>query len=189
VPEDALKEVLKVMRGLDGVVEVFALGAETRKGLKDIESGVKATLDIEVRNTGLDECLRRKHVVGIIKDRTFRPPPGPTVLLMGDNGAVLGEEILPGERKRFEGKEDIVFLSDDFVVYTDRKAAKQEYFLMPPISFPEIEKVPGVKNVVSCSPTALGDVLVRTSHNLEDDSRLASVLVGFDIEPEKKDDR
>ncbi|MDD1766967.1 MAG: hypothetical protein LUQ27_00170 [Methanomassiliicoccales archaeon] len=175
------------MRNLRGVVEVFPLGADTRKQLKDIERGVKATLDIEVRNTGLDECLGREDVVGIIKDKTFRPPPEPTVLLMGDNGVVLGEEILTGQREKFEGKSDLLFLSDDFVVYTNRKGAKHEYFLMPPISFPEIEKIRGVKNVVSCSPTALGDVLVRTSHDLEDNPRLASVLIGFDVEGKKKD--
>lgn len=189
MPTEKLDEVLKVLRGLNGVVEAFALRAETRKQLKDIENGVKATLDIEVKNTGLDECLRREHVVGIIKDKRFRPPPEPTILLMGDNGAVLGEEVLSGERGKFEGKENLIFLSDDFVVYTDRKAAKQEYFLMPPISFPEVERIPGVKNVVSCSPTAPGDVLVRTSHDLEDDPKLASVLIGFDTERKKKDAR
>jgi hypothetical protein len=185
VSTEKLEEVLKGLRSLDGVIEAFVIRAETRKQLKDIESGVKATLDIEVKNTGLDECLRREHIVGIIKDKRFRPPPEPTVLLMGDNGAVLGEEILPGEKGRFESKENLIFLSDDFVLYTDRRAAKHEYFLMPPISFPEVERIPGVKNVVSSSPTALGDVLVRTSHHLEDDPRLASVLVGFDIERKK----
>lgn len=181
-----LDEVIEVLRSLEGVIEAFALKAETRKQLKDIESGVKATLDIEVKNTGLDECLRREHVVGIIKDKRFRPPSAPTVLLMGDNGAILGEEVLPGQRSNYEGKQDLIFLSDDFVIYTDRRPTKHEYFLMPAISFPEVEKIPGIMDVVSCSPTALGDVLVRTSHNLEDDPKLASVLIGFDAKRNKK---
>lgn len=184
-----LDEVIEVLRNLEGVIEAFALKAETRKQLKDIESGVKATLDIEVKNTGLDECLRREHVVGIIKDKRFRPPPSPTVLLVGDNGAILGEEVLPGLRSNYEGKQDLIFLSDDFVIYTDRKPTRREFFLMPPISFPEIERIPGIENVVSCSPTALGDVLVRTSHELEDDPKLASVLIGFDIGRTKRDPR
>jgi len=184
-----LDEVIEILRSLEGVIEAFALKAETRKQLKNIESGVKATLDIEVRNNGLEECLRREHVVGIIKDKSFRPPPSPTVLLMGDNDSVLGEEILPGQRCNFEGKPDLIFLSDDFVIYTDRKPTRHEFFLMPPISFPEIERIPGIKNVVSCSPTALGDVLVRTSHGLEDDSKLASVLIGFDVGRAKRDPR
>jgi len=187
VPTDALNEVLEVLRTLRGVIEVFPLGADTRRQLKGIERGVRATLDIEVRNTGLDECLRRENVVGIIKDKTFRPPPEPTVLLMGDNGVILGEEVLPGQRNRFKGKSDLLFLSEDFVVYTTRKGGKHEYFLMPPISFPEIEKMRGVRNVVSCSPTALVDVLIRTSHGLEDNPRLASVLIGFDFEENEKD--
>jgi hypothetical protein len=98
-----LDEVIDVLRSLEGVIEAFALKAETRKQLKDIESGVKATLDIEVRNNGLEECLRREHVVGIIKDKSFRPPPSPTVLLMGDNDSVLGEEILKGTLKGEKG--------------------------------------------------------------------------------------
>jgi len=184
-----LDEVIEVLRNLQGVIATFALEAGTRKQLKDIESGVRATLDIEVKNDGLKECLRREHVVGIIKDKSFRPPPSPTVLLMGDNGSVLGEEVLPGQRCNFEGNPDLIFLSDDFVIYTNRKPTRHEFFHMPPIRFPEIERIPGIENVVSCSPTALGDVLVRTSHGLEDDPKLASVLIGFDIGRTKRSSR
>jgi hypothetical protein len=38
----------------------------------------------------------------------------------------------------------------------------------------------GTKNVVSCSPSPLGDVFVRAVHGLEDDPKLASIIIGWD---------
>lgn len=180
MPDEVVEEVLGVLRRLEGVVEAFVIKPETRRHLREIEQGIKMTLGIEVRNTGIEECLKREHLVGIIKNRSFRAPPEPTVLLMGDDGTILGEEVLPERRRVFEGRDDVIFLSEDFVIYTDRRAGKREYFLMPPISFPEVEAVRGTRNVVSSSPTALGDVLVRKSHGYEDDPRLATVIIGFD---------
>ncbi len=177
-----IAETIEHLKGLKGVAEAFELGPEIRELLLKIESGIKATMDIEVKNTGLEECLKRKHVLCIIKDKTFRPPPEPTIFLAADKDTILGQEILEKDRCDFEGLDNLVYLSEDFVVFTDRKARNKEYFLMPPVSFPELESVCGLRNVVSCSPSALGDLAIRTAQGLEDNPKLASVLIGFDLD-------
>ncbi len=58
----------------------------------------------------------------------------------------------------------------------------KECFLMPPVSFPELESMPGIADVVSCSPSAPADVMLRTMHGLEDNPKYASILVGFNVE-------
>ena len=131
-------------------------------------------------NQGLEECLTRQHVICIIKNKSFRPPPEPTVLLVTGDGVRLGEEVLPGDRKRFENRPEVVFLSEDFVVYTDRMGTEREYFLMPPVSFPEVAAIEGVSNVVSCSPSPPSDMKLREVHGVDDDPKLASILIGFD---------
>jgi hypothetical protein len=63
-------------------------------------------------------------------------------------------------------------------MYPERKGQRKEYFVMPPVSFPEVEEF-GMLDVVSCSPSAPADMMLRQMHGHEDNPRLASILVGF----------
>ncbi|MCU0861520.1 MAG: hypothetical protein MUE65_04295 [Methanomassiliicoccales archaeon] len=176
-----VEEVIGLLKKMEGSVHVFKLDDKTRERLVQIEGEVKASLGITCYNQGVEECLHRKNVIVVIKDKRFRPPPEPTVLLIADNGEMLlGREIFPHERDQYTDKPNIVFLSSDFVVFTDRMPKSKECFLMPPVSFPEVAALPGVRNCVSCSPSPPGDMFVRASHDLPDDPKLASILIGYD---------
>jgi len=176
--------VVERLKQLDGVLYAFEIAPDIKEQLMEIEKQIRATLGIEVKNTGVEECLKRNHIICIIKDRRFRPPPEPTIYLVADDGTILGQEVLEKDKFKFQCADDVIFLSDDFVVFTDRrpKPGSKEFFLMPPVRFPEVEEIDGVKNVVSCSPSPLGDLLIRKVHGITDDPKLASVLVGFDLE-------
>lgn len=175
-----VEEVIKVLEGMEGARHVFRLENSTRKGLIEIEEGVKASLGITCRNLGVEECLRREQVVVVIKDKRFRPPPEPTVLLIADNDMVIGKEIFPKERAKYKKDENVLFLSEDFIVFMDKRPKTKECFMMPPVSFPEVAALPGAKNVVSCSPSPPGDMFVRAKHGLPDDPLLASIMIGYD---------
>lgn len=176
-----LEQVIELLKGMEGSIHVFKLDDATRQKVVEIESGVKATLGISCLNLGVEECLNRQNVIVVIKDSRFRPPPEPTVLLVADKGElILGREIFPHERKDFEDKPNVIFLSQDFIVYTDRMPKAREIFIMPPVSFPEVAALPGVSNVVSCSPSPPADMYVRANHGLPDDPKLASILIGYD---------
>ena len=177
------ERVLELLRGLNGVVEAFPVNGEILEDLREIESKIKATLDLEVKNEGIEECLKRQCIFCIVKDGRFRPPPEPTVLLIGDENLIMGTEIIPTDKTDYEGMEEAVFLSEDFVLFKNIKPKDKEYFLMPPVSFPEVEELEGTKEVVSCSPSALGDLFLRKSHGMNDDPRLASVIIGFNMDP------
>ena len=166
---------------MEGVIEVFPVNGETFETLRDIENNVKATLNMDVLNTGVEECLKRQHIFCIIKDSRFRPPPEPTVLLVGDDGLIMGKEIIPTDNEDYKENEEVIFLSEEFIIYKDVKPNDREYFLMPPVSFPELEEDHDVRNVVSCSPSAPGDLMLRKFHGLNDDPSLASILIGFDM--------
>jgi len=177
-PEERAVEIIK---GMTGTRMAFLLSPEVIAAIQRIEDSIKSQIGLEVVNEGVNQCLRRQHVICVIKDTRFRPPPEPTVLMMGDKDLVIGTEILPGEHSRYKEMDNICWLGDDFVVFTDKVPKTKEYFLMPPVSFPELEQVPGAKNIVSCSPSPLGDMIIKNYYNLEDNPKLASILVGFDV--------
>jgi len=175
-----LADIFSRIKEMRGVVHAFPLNVECREKILEIESNITAALGIKVINEGVIECLKRQYIICIIKRASFRPPPEPTVMLISDDGVVLGEEVLPHFKKEFLAnvKEDIIWLSEEFVMYPERKGQRKEYFVMPPVSFPEVEEF-GMLDVVSCSPSAPADMMLRQMHGHEDNPRLASILVGF----------
>lgn len=170
---------LEIVRGLRGVVHAFYLDRTILEMVREEESKVRAMGNIAVDNQGFTEALRRECVICIIKDPRFRPPAEPTVILESGNGQIIGEEVFPFTADKYADKEDVVWLSDGFVMFPTVPADGGESFIMPPVTFPELNSSNCCKDVISCSPAPTCDLMIRQYYGLEDDPKLASVLVAF----------
>ena len=153
---------------------------------------------IPVINYGVHECLNREYTVAIIKTASFRPPPTATVQIIDAQGNLIGEEVVNADQKRkYSEDERSTFVTPDFVLTRDPKLfeydlqenriknnrAKQA-FILPPVQFIEVEELEDTCDVVSSSPDPLADLFIKQYFNFEDDPKLASILVGFNV---KKD--
>jgi len=177
--EEAVSKPLEAIRNMKGVVSAFYLDKEVLSQMKMEEEKVKAMGNISVINQGFSQALEKEHVIAIIKDPRFRPPPEPTVILVSDKGEIMGLEVFPFTAKEYLDREDVVWLSDAFILFPNVKGKGKEQFVMPPVSFPELNKDNGCKDVISCSPAPTCDLLMRQYYKLKDDPKLASVLVGY----------
>ena len=175
-----LSEVHRVLLGIRGVKHSFFLTKEMRTGLAKLERRYPSIGPLTVDNEGILACLERKHVAAIIKDKNFRGPPHPTVVLVNDAGEVIGRELLPGE-KEAKGPGRTLMLGKDFVVFADKSASKGARFVLPPVPFKEVEDIKGTRSVISSSPSTPGDFFLRKKAGIEDDPKLASILIGFDL--------
>ncbi len=173
-------EVLKVLSSIKGVKHAFFLSKEMRTSLARLEGAYPSIGPLTVENEGVVACLARKHVACIIKDKTFRGPPHPTVVLVNDDGEVIGRELLPGENLG-ESVGRTLMLGKDFVIFADKSASKGARFVLPAVPFKEVEEIEGAANVISSSPSTPGDSYIRKMAGIEDDPKLASILIGFDL--------
>jgi hypothetical protein len=153
---------------------------------------------IPVINYGVHECLNREYTVAIIKTASFRPPPTATVQLVDNQGHILGEEIVSAEQKRkHQSNKNATFVTPDFVLTQDPKQLENDLktsnleknkanqaFVLPPVQFIEVEELEDTCDVVSSSPDPLADLFIKQYFNFDDDPKLASILVGFNV---KKD--
>ena len=176
---DDTKLPINIIKGMRGVIMAFYLDRNVLEELRKEEATVRSTLNIGVRNEGFNQALTKDKVICIVKDPRFRPPPEPTVILEGDDGVIMGIEVFPHTAKEYEGREDIIWLSDGFVVFPKVKTEEKESFVMPPVSFPELNPDNGCHDVVSCSPSATSDLIIKTHYNLKDDPKLATILVAY----------
>lgn len=172
---------LDTILGMRGVVDAFYLDDSILERVKEEEATVKAVGSISVVNEGFNEAIKREKVICIVKDPRFRPPPEPTVKLMTTDGKCMGVEVFPETSKQYREKNDVIWLSDGFVVFTNVAPGEGhgEIFVMPPVSFPELNESNGCKDVISCSPAPTCDRMIREWHGMEDNSKLASILVAF----------
>jgi len=173
---------LSIVKGLTGVLNAFYLNDQVLNELREEEANVRGTMNIGVINEGFNEALKRDKVICIVKDVRFRPPPEPTVILRSDDGAVMGLEVFPWTKHLYEGREDVIWMGDAFVVFPHVDAKGGERFVMPPIPFVELNDENGCFDVISCSPAPTSDVIIKKHYGLEDNPKLATILVAFDVQ-------
>jgi len=187
----AVKNAIKIIGKLKGVLDVQKLSEEDKKALLEIEFSRKGDM-LPVVNTGLEECMKKDFYLAVLKNEEFRSPPIPTVLLVTDKGMVLGQELIsPDEKKKYQDRKDAYFLSPEFVIFKPDKTTRsmqreKECFLLPSVPFPELDNIDGILDVVSCSPSTAGDSYLKDKYGYPQDPHIATILVGFSIKDKKK---
>jgi hypothetical protein len=174
-------EVVRTLSDLKGVKCTFLLTRKMKDGLGRLERSYPPLGPLAINNEGVLECLKRRHVACIIKDKSFRAPPVPTVVLIDEDGNIIGRELLPGERLTVQREKKVIRLGDDFVIFFEKGKGRGARFVLPPVPFKEIEELRCVKHTCSSSPSTAGDFFLRQCADLEDDPKLASILIGFDL--------
>jgi hypothetical protein len=169
------EQVLGRLRGLPGVRAVKLLPAELRAELRSLATPSAA------ENQGVEAVLSRQHVVCVFKDRAFRGPPESTLLMMDEEGTVLGRELTGPEDRPPAGPRRAVHLGRDFVLTPGLRPSGRVRFVLPPVRFPELEGVEAVRRVVSASPDPPQDEWLRHYCTIERSKDLASILVGYDV--------
>lgn len=181
-----MSDPLEIVKGLKGVLDAFYLDKEILAKLKAEEDTVKAVnKTVDVINEGYNEALKREKVICIIKDPRFRLPPSPTVVLKSSDGKIMGEEVFPETAEKYMGKDNVIWLSDGFVMFADvmPEDGGSEAFVMLPIAFPELNESNGCFNVISCSPAPTCDNMLREYRNYDKSGKYATILVAFDSTP------
>lgn len=167
--------VLETVLRLQGVHRAAWLAAEDRPRLEALATSEAA------ENRGVEEVLARERTLVLFKDRTFRLPPTPTILLLDGAGEVIGRELIGDETLPDGDPRKVVRLGKGFVLFTDRKAGPGFRFLLPPVPFPELEAVRGIADVVSASPDPPQDAYLKEKHGVPPGGEFASILIGFNV--------
>ena len=181
--DDVDGATLKLLKSMEGVKQAGRVSDDMRRKLVGHEERYCSVGPIGVDNLGLRSAVKRDRLYFIIKDKRFRPPPIATVQLVAEDGTVIGEEIICGKKPARAEEEKTVQLGKDFIIYYSRAKEKgrNSKFVLPAVPFPEMEALGFAKNVISASPCTLGDMEIKSSVGIDDDPKLASILVGFDV--------
>jgi hypothetical protein len=190
VESKAMEVVCKVettLQGVKGVVGVLSLSCEDLKKILELEQNAERTMQeavTRISNEGVREVSKRQTVLAIVKTPEFPQTLAPTVVLVS-GGEIVGEEIADSRAEELKGYPGIIFVGEKFVIYRDRVKrlpAKDALFVFPPVSFPELENLDEIQDVISASPAPLTDVYIKSKGGWDvDDERLGTILIGFNL--------
>jgi hypothetical protein len=195
---------IRLLRAVTGIADVRAVDRPGLRRVAVLEERYGSTALLPILNLGVRTALQREVVLVVLKDRRFRGPPAPTVYLVEDlEGAPSGSSLQAGvqtlevgeRRFRILGEEVLdsgpaytektMRLGESFVLFPERRSDPKtpSYFLVPPLGFQELEEAReelGIHRIMSVSPSAQADSLLRELCVFPADPGLATLLVAFD---------
>ena len=183
---DTVEAVVERLLRTPGVTSCWIVPDEDRESLRQLENEANSRLGLpgmDIVNEGIKDALARKHVVMISHSPALRHPLGP-IILMCDGDSVVGEEVWEsGQYETLSKDPNSLFLGKSLVLYRDALAGargKPLRLVYKALPFPEVEEIPGVKDVVSITITI--PVHFRLSQKAgwnPNDPNLGTVLIGF----------
>ena len=184
--EAFIEKVEGALRNTRGILDVGWVGEEDVKTVDHYEK------ELQERglgglgrycNEGISYVLSRRFICAVLNNNEFRHADKPCLSwMMGD--VVIGEEITDKDHLEFlktSGKTKVI--GKNFVIYYDRIQAasgQPPVFICRALAFPEIEGIPGVRDVLSASPMGLADLYLKNKFGWDTkDSVLGTILIGF----------
>ena len=147
----------------------------------DVEKSIRTRFNCSYRNVAYDIAMSKKHRICIYYNDGFMCQKHPDLRLEDGNGNVMGALIPPEEAESYRSREDVLWISDDFVIFTDVKGESEEAFAVYPFDIPEIrENVEGCGEVYGTSPTMSSDMVLKDWGNIESPSSVYTAIVAFD---------
>ncbi len=183
--QDRLREV-KGLRAL--LVLDQAQCDEVIEKERQAEEDARRSGPIKVVNEGFWTTFGREFQIALVLDLTS-PIIHRTDLLLqlrDQEGRKIGEGVNRETVQGRSGDQAVRYISKDFVLYEGVKVKGEPYFVIPEVEFDLLQGVKGIQKIISCSPSAQVDAVIREWSGLDDEG-LFTRIVGFDMDRDDLD--
>lgn len=183
---ECLPNVEEALRATRGILDVGWIAEEDARAISELEK------DLQEKglgglgkycNQGIFQVVSRQIICAVLNNNEFRHADKPCLSwMMGD--VVIGEEITDKDYlESLKTSGTVKVIGRNFVIYYDRiKAATSQppVFVCRALAFPEIEGIPGVRDVLSASPIGTADLYLKNKFGWDTkDPVLGTILIGF----------
>lgn len=185
--EMVLASVKERVEGLPGVIAFRYLDADWRKQImlleREAESNGACGGLMPFVNRGVWSAFDREaqFIIVVASESILLGESDQLVHIEDQKGQIVGEWIGARRMEEYAGRDDVCFLSSDFVLYSEVEIVGEPFFVLPNIDFPYLAGLEGVKEVVSGSISTLSDDQIRQRLGYSE-TRHWTHLVGFNIE-------
>lgn len=184
--EEVLRKVRERVESLPGIIAFQFLDKEWREQLmhleKEAESNGACGGLMPFTNKGVWTAFEREvqFVIVASSDAILLGLSNGLVYIEDQKGQIVGEWVNAKRMEELRGRDDVCFLSEDFVLYPDVKVEGEPFFVLPHVDFPYLNDLEGVRDVASGSVSTLADDYIRDRLGYSETKHWTH-LVGFNI--------
>ena len=171
-------EFLTTVRGLAGVIRAEPLDCATMESIVASEGEIRTVSGgMRIENIGVGTCASCRDLFVLFCDGGFARPSTVTMEMVDDRGVTVGHDVPSGMRESLKGRKDLIWLTDDFVMYPEKMEPYDVRMVMR-ASRLECPLPPGVDPwVFYPSPTTADAVNEAFGMSVR---RMSTVIVGVD---------
>jgi len=184
--EEILTRVKQRVESLSGIIAVEMLTPELKAAIIELEMEAEKNGAIgglmPFTNRGVWGSFRRQEQFIIVVDNSslIIGDDNDLVYISDQSGQRVGEWLNEARMEEMKGRDDICYISPDFILYSDIQSVGEPFFVLPEMEFPYLKDIEEVENVTSGSISTLADDYVRNRLGYRN-SKHWTHLVGFDV--------
>ncbi|MEA4977620.1 MAG: hypothetical protein VB016_03615 [Methanomassiliicoccaceae archaeon] len=164
-----------------GVRKVTLLEDDLVDIIKEEESQIVSAFGIPIVNEAMEECLSKDIKLCIYCDYSFEHPDDSIMFMKDGEGRIVGQDIADSKRSQFEGKDNIIWLSEDFILYPDADMGPDIQIVMVSQIYHGFSEEDGVSEAVVFSPATTTDCIIKSRCGDPRDSQIASAIMGLTL--------
>ncbi len=175
------EDIQKSLKSVKGIIDVKLMSPEDIEKIREFEIQAEKNKAaggmMDFINEGIWEVLSKGMVFLIFIDESFSDRKhGQSLTLMKDpSGNILGRLLRKDEIPEYKNRDDVLFLGEDFVIYSNVKTEGKPYFLIPAQKVEELKDLNGISASL-CVPT---DLFFKEKYNVKGNN-LGTVIIGVD---------
>jgi hypothetical protein len=179
----AVEEFIGYFESCEGIQKVMELTDAQFEEAWAIESRVETQTHSEYENVGFEEVSKREKKVCIFMDDRFVLKKHSLLKMLDRSGRVIGTSVPEEELDSYRQRDDVIWISSDFVMFLTAESAGQERFVLYPYEFPELsDTIKGCANAVGTSPATPTDARLKGLAGMPLNTRLFTFIFGFDCQ-------
>lgn len=164
-----------------GVIRAAVADNELLDRISREESSVVSLFGTPVDNSGLSDCLLRRHVMVALVDDTFWLPNATTMVLRDQDGEVIGHAVTQDMAEEFSSRDDVIFLSDDFIIFEEKLQNAVPIMELKSVEYlGEDGSLPPEASPVIWFPSTTSSVIILGWFG-ESRNDLATAMIGIDL--------
>ncbi len=174
-----ISEVAEKLASFPGVISVEIPEASDLEVFYTEEGNVESIADMPLENEAMEVSRSRKHHLILTVLDGFDNTPHHEVVMRDGTGRTVGWDVPPGLEHEIEGRDDLIWMGDDFVI----DPAAMEGEIRTVLIAQELDLIgeeDGVKDPVVMYPSPSTDRLIRERYGIPDDPKYATAVVAFD---------
>ena len=178
---DAVGRVIGFLKETKGVIDVKEMDDDLSRTIWNIEKNTITSVKTEYENVAYDVAMKKAHRLCMFYSDEFVFENTTVVKLMSSDGTVMGTTLTPEEIPAYKERDDVIWISEDFVVFPNIVGKGNESFVLYPIEMTQISSaVPECRGPIAASPTTSSDARLKRAFGRPQEKGVYTAVIAFD---------